>query len=80
MVRTQIQLTEQQAAQLKDLVNTRGESMASIIRQAIDQYLLTRKSDISELYRRAESVIGGFEANAPDVSTRHNHYLEESYQ
>ena len=37
MVRTQIQLTEQQNRQLKTLAHRKGISMAEVIRRAIDR-------------------------------------------
>jgi predicted DNA-binding protein len=36
MIRTQIQLTEEQAARLKAVAARRGISMAEVIRQAVD--------------------------------------------
>jgi len=36
MVRTQIQLTEEQARALKEIAAARGESMAEVIRRAVD--------------------------------------------
>jgi predicted transcriptional regulator len=39
MVRTQIQLTEEQVAQLKELAHEGNQSIAAIIRKALDQYL-----------------------------------------
>lgn len=46
MVRTQIQLTEQQAESLKAAAARRGVSMAELIRQSIDQ-LLEKSGDLS---------------------------------
>ena len=43
MVRTQIQLTEEQAAQLKELAHESNESIAAIIRKALDQFLDKRQ-------------------------------------
>ena len=39
MVRTQIQLTEEQVAQLKELAHEGNESIAAIIRKALNEYL-----------------------------------------
>ena len=45
MVRTQIQLTEEQAAQLKELAHESNESIAAIIRKALDQFLDKRQPE-----------------------------------
>lgn len=77
MVRTQIQLTEDQARILSDLSRTRRESIASLIRKAIDQFLVTRKPDRFALYRQASTVVGKYKAGARDISVEHDRYLEE---
>jgi hypothetical protein len=79
MVRTQIQLTEEQARVLRDLSRTSRESIASLIRKVIDQFLVTRKPDRFALYRQASTVVGKYEAGARDISVEHDHYLEESF-
>jgi len=79
MVRTQIQLTEEQARVLRDLSRASRESIASLIRKAIDQFLVTRKPDRFALYRQASSVVGKYEAGAQEISLEHDRYLEDAY-
>jgi hypothetical protein len=79
MVHTQIHLTEEQARILRDLSRTNRESIASLIRKAIDQFLVTRKPDRFALYRQASSVVGKYEAGAQDISLEHDRYLEETF-
>lgn len=79
MVRTQIQLTEEQAAQLKELARASNESIASFIRRAVDQFLLKQKPDRRSLYRQASSVIGKYTAGTGDISVEHDRYLEEAF-
>ncbi|HDM75283.1 MAG TPA: ribbon-helix-helix protein, CopG family [Deltaproteobacteria bacterium] len=79
MVRTQIQLTEEQANRLKKLAAERQESVSSLIRKAIDQFLVSGKPDRSSLYRRATSIVGKYEADKRDVSINHDRYLEEAF-
>ena len=57
MIRTQIQLTEEQAQKLRELSAAGRESMAALIRKAVDQFLVSGISDRSALYRQAESVV-----------------------
>jgi predicted DNA-binding protein len=80
MIRTQIQLTEEQNELLRELSKTTREPIAALIRKAVDQFLLTRRPDRFYLYRQAESVIGKYEAGVEDVSINHDKYLEEAFE
>ncbi len=80
MVRTQIQLTEDQAQRLKELSMSSSESMAALIRKAIDQFLITGKPNRSALYRQALSLVGRHEAEKPDIAVEHDQYLEEAFE
>ncbi|MCK5804130.1 MAG: CopG family transcriptional regulator [Lentisphaeria bacterium] len=62
MVRTQIQLTEFQAQDLKQVALEKSVSMAAVIREAVDSYLLGSGTDAGAVRRkRALSAIGAFE-------------------
>jgi predicted DNA-binding protein len=76
LIRTQIQLTETQARELKDLARRRGISMAELIRQAVERIV----EDDDERWRRASSVVGRFRSGSTDISTRHDDYLAEDYR
>lgn len=80
MIRTQIQLTEEQYKLLKELSLSIHEPVASLIRRAVDQLLLTRKPDRNALYRQALTVVGKYKAGKGDVSLEHDRYLEEAYK
>ena len=77
MIRTQIQLTEEQARALKDLAAQRGVSMAALIRQATERLL--EENSKREKRRRALEAIGTFPGPS-DLSTNHDAYLAEDYQ
>jgi Spy/CpxP family protein refolding chaperone len=79
MVRTQIQLTEEQAEKLRELSAASRESVAALIRQAVDQFIVAGKPDRSALYRRAESVVGRYKSDSGDISIHHDRYLEEDF-
>ena len=79
MVRTQIQLTEDQAQRLKELSLTNHESIASMIRKAIDQFLISGQPNRAALYRQASSISGKYEADRPDIAVEHDRYLAEDY-
>lgn len=76
MVRTQIQLTEEQACRLKEIAARRGVSMAELIRQAVERIL--EESQWGEKRRRALEVAGKFPGPF-DLSANHDKYLVEGY-
>lgn len=79
MVRTQIQLTENQARRLKQLAASQGRSMADLIRSSVDA-LLTQPDagDDDQLKReRAANVIGRFRSGTGDLSTAHDRHLAD---
>ena len=80
MIRTQIQLTEEQVRLLKELSRGSNESMAALIRRAVDQFLLSPKPDRLSLYRQAMGVVGKYEAGLRDISLKHDLYLEEAFE
>jgi len=80
MIRTQIQLTEEQSARLKAAAARRGVSVAELIRQSVEA-LLSRSDERSpeELRRRAAQAAGRHRSGVRDVSVRHDDYLNEAY-
>ena len=80
MVRTQIQLTEEQSQKLKRVAARKGISVAEIIRRSVDNLLVSEElPDEDEIKARARSVFGAFEDRKSDVSERHDDYLSEAY-
>ncbi|MGH2460718.1 MAG: ribbon-helix-helix protein, CopG family [Chloroflexota bacterium] len=77
VVRTQIQLSEEQAGKLKELAARRGVSMAELVREAVEAILA--ESNQRDQRRRAIEVIGKF-PGPPDLSTNHDAYLAEDYR
>lgn len=73
MVRTQIQLTENQARRLRAIVREQGVSLAEVVRRCLDKMLMEKKSERSELFARAARLIGRFEDSqgATDLATDH---------
>lgn len=80
MTRTQVQFTEEQYKKLRELSQQTHEPVASLIRRAVDQFLLTRKPDRGALYRQALPVVGKYKGGRGDVSLEHDRYLEETYK
>lgn len=81
MVRTQIQLTERQARELKRIAAREGVSMAELIRRAVDAKLRegSREAPWEERVRRALAVMGKFKSGIRDLSEEHDKYLGEEY-
>ena len=81
MIRTQIQLTEEQARRLRDEARQSGQSVAELIRQSVDRYLEHNAAFPSVVVSRlsALEVAGRFRSGKSDVAVKHDDYLDESY-
>jgi predicted transcriptional regulator len=73
MVRTQIQLSEDEVVAVKRLARERSVSMAAVIRDAVDQYV-SRESGVSldERWRRSLAAVGGFHSGGANLSATHD--------
>lgn len=81
MVRTQIQLSEEQARALKDMAAKYDVSMAELIRQAVDDWLRSTETiDRDERKRRAIAAAGRFRSDVSDLSMAHDRYLAEAFE
>lgn len=80
MIRTQIQITPEQARALKRLAAREGKSVAELIRLSVDVMLRSGGvQDPQELRRKALAAAGKLSGSA-DLSTRHDAYLVESLE
>jgi hypothetical protein len=81
MIRTQIQLTEEQSAALKQLAEREGKSVAELVRMGVDQLIRAQMgADKQELKRRALDVAGKFHAGDRDLSSEHDRYAAEAFE
>jgi hypothetical protein len=80
MIRTQVQLTDDQARELRELAYRNDVPMAELIRQAIDE-MLSKGGHVSgrERRRRLLSIAGKYDSGLTDVSARHDDYLDAAY-
>lgn len=79
MIRTQIQITEDQAHKLRSLAHDREASVASLVREAIDRFLRDEPSlSWEDRKRRAIEAVGSFHG-PPDLAERHDEYFVASY-
>lgn len=80
MVRTQIQLTEDQAKALKKIAQSRHLSVAELIRKAVDTVIKSNTVvNAEERHKRAMEIVGKFSSGKRDVSKKHDLYLSEIY-
>ena len=81
MVRTQIQLTDEQSALARKLAAQQKISLAALIRQGLDLLLRSRATvSQSERVRRAISAAGRFRSGAGDVARHHDRYLADAFR
>ena len=81
MVRTQIQLTEDQAKALKRIAQSQHLSVAEFIRRAVDAAIKSSSViGVEERHKRAMEIVGKFGSGKRDVSKKHDLYLAEAYK
>lgn len=81
MIRTQVQLTEEQWRMLRQVASERQLSLAELVRQGVD-VLLSQRTDLSRESRweRAASIVGRFSSGQNDLSSQHDKLLAEAYE
>ncbi len=81
MVRTQILLTEEQSAALREVAVREGRSIADLVRDGVDALLRQRQGvGRDEIKRRSLEALGRYRSGLTDVSRRHDHYLGEAFR
>ena len=79
MVRTQIQLTEDQAREIKRVAAARNVSVATLIRQGVDLVLQSPPLvEPQERIARAKAAADKHHSDRSDVSRNHDSYLEKA--
>jgi len=80
MVRTQIQITEEQARAVKKIALSRDVSVAELIRRAVDTMVKSNPlADPEERLKRAIEIVGKFRSGKHDIAKKHDKYLEDAY-
>lgn len=77
MIRTHIQLTEEQARRLRRIAAERGISVSALIREAIDRAVA--EDDGPARRQRALAAVGSFRSGEKKVSAEHDRYLAEEF-
>lgn len=79
MIRTQVQLTPEQAELLRRMSAERGTSVAALLREAIDVWARSAQA-LSEQERRRRAIegIGIIKGGPEDLASKHDDYFVES--
>ena len=81
MIRTQIQLQEDQINALKKIAAEKQISLAELIRKAVDTVIKSGAvPDYEERRKRAIDIAGKFHSGKNDIALRHDEYLSEAYK
>jgi hypothetical protein len=91
MIRTMIQLTEEQLNALKELAQARNVSVASLVRESVEQYVITatQEAEREEKRQRALEFIKYIEEHPDefrdiegktDVSVNHDEYFVQAIE
>lgn len=81
MIRTQIQLGEEQAKAIRRIAAARRISAAELIRRAVDDWIRAgAMPDPEERRRRALAAAGRFRSGQRDVARQHDRYLARAYR
>jgi len=79
MVRTQIQMEDDQISWLRMEASARGVSVSQLIREGVALFRSREERIPEEKKRRALAAVGRFSSNLSDVSERHDDYLAEAF-
>jgi len=78
MIRTQIQLTEEQSRFLREMAEEEGVSLAEIVRRSVEAMMRSRhEPSLEERRERAIALAGRF-SGPPDLAARHDDYFVEA--
>ena len=81
MIRTQVQLKEQQLRRLRALAAERGLSISELVRNGVDHILShAERGEHGDRAQRAISAVGRFRSGRADVARRHDDYLAAAYE
>lgn len=81
MIRTQIQLTEEQLRRVKRLSRQRSVSVAEVIRSFVEQGVSAEAPRRDLAYERARALVGRFPdpGGARDLAREHDRHLDEAF-
>ena len=79
MIRTQVQIEENQIEWLRTKARDTGVSVSQLIREGIALYRAREERLLADKKKKALSAVGRFASDRSDVSARHDDYLADAY-
>ena len=80
MIRTRIQLTEEQARALRTRARLEERSMAELVRECVAEYPTWQPGpEARELARHARDFKGCFRSGCPDLTEEHDRYFDDAF-
>lgn len=79
MIRTQIQIKDDQIEWLRIKARARGVSVSQLIREGITLFRADQERFPENKKKKALAAIGRFSSNISDISERHDDYLVEAF-
>jgi hypothetical protein len=80
MIRTQIQLTDEQARLLRELTAEEGRSVGDPVRDGVKPLLRAhRRIDREAPKRRSLEALGRFHSGVPDLGLAHDQQLDDPF-
>jgi hypothetical protein len=80
MLRTQIQIEENQIKWLRDRANERGVSVSQLIREGVEFYRKYEDRIPEDKKKKALAAIGRYASGVSDISEKHDDYLAKAFQ
>jgi hypothetical protein len=81
LIRTQIQLKEEQMNALRKIAVAKQSSIAELIRKAVDNIIKAgTMPDYEERREKALSIAGRFRSGKHNISKDHDKFLSEAYK
>jgi hypothetical protein len=79
MLRTQIQIEEEQIRWLRNRAKERGVSVSQLIREGVEFYRKYEDQLPEDKKKKALAAIGRYASGVSDISERHDDYLAEAF-
>ena len=81
MIRTQIQLPEDQLEALKRLASAEDRSLSDLVREGVEALVRGRRgASRADLKARSLAAIGRFRSGTKDLSSQHDRHLAEAFE
>ena len=80
MIRTQVQLEEDQLKWLRDRARESDKSISQVIREGVELYRAQEERIPEDKKQKAIAAIERFASKDSDISERHDDYLAEAFE